>query len=180
MRHQRKHLYSFPWIWVLIFGLVNADGRTDSTDNFDIFTEMDLNGETKTNSTDVEISSDEIDYEYGEYNGEVNHRVTYVDDVYFFVPEEPEESIDEEFEVSTIITLALVASILFIVGTIGAGCCSSRPPLRSETPISMSLSLSEPRTEGVISENQPLFDAVSDDNQVQNQNNAGGTSVQQV
>ena len=179
-RNQRKHWY--PIILVLIFGLANAGGRTDDNENFEILTEMDSNGEIKTNSTDVEISSGEFDYEYGEYNGEVSYFSSYSSSFSsnFLVPEEPEESIDEEFEVSTIVTLALGASILLIVGTIGAGYCISTRPLRSETRSSKGLSLSELRTEGVISENQPLFDAVYDDNPVQNQNNAGATSVQQV
>ena len=173
-RHQRKHIY--PFIWVLIFGLAIADGQTDNTENYEILTEMDSNGEIKTNSTDVEISGDEIDYEYGEAYESFPIESSYsaYDDNYLF------EEYDVAFEVSTIFPLALGASILLNVGTIGAGYCISKRPLRSETRSSMGLSLSEPRTEGVISENQPLFDAVYVDNPVQNQNNAGATSVQQV
>ena len=140
-RNQRKHWY--PITLVLIFGLANAGGRTDDNENFEILTEMDSNGEIKTNSTDVEISSGEFDYEYGEYNGEVSYFSSYSSSFSsnFLVPEEPEESIDEEFEVSTIVTLALGASILLIVGTIGAGYCISTRPLRSETRSSMGLSI---------------------------------------
>ena len=60
-RNQRKNWY--PIIWVLIFGLANAGDRADSTENFEILTEMDSNGEIKTNSTDVEILSDETTVE---------------------------------------------------------------------------------------------------------------------
>ena len=178
-RNQRKNWH--PIIWVLIFGLAIADGQTDNTENFEILTAMDSNGEIKTNSTDVEISSDEIDYEYGEAYASFPIESSYsAYDEYYYDDNYLFEEYDVAFEVSTIFPLALGASILLIVGTIGAGYCISKRPLRSETRSSMGFSLSEPRTEGVISENQPLFDAVYDDNPVQNQNNAGATSVQQV
>ena len=221
-RNQRKYWY--PIIWVLIFGLANAGGRTDDNENFEILTEMDSNGEIKTNSTDVEILSDEIatnsyeepsseptklidefdnsyenynEYDYGydqtytDFNSTESTKL--IDDIAFpRMGQQPpdqdyasDEEAVEEFEVSghspTIVTLALGSmTILFIAGSIGAGYCSSRRPSISETRSSRGVSLSEPGLEGVISENQPLFDDAFDDNPVQNQNNDGTTIVQQV
>ena len=227
--NQRKHLY--PIIWVLIFGLANAGGQPENTENFKISSEMDLNGEIKLNRTDVEldeISTNSIaseavidddwyadDYEYAsqdmsseildiipekEYddfnltepsgsNSKTTKRIESIAEKAFrprgplppdqtYTSEAKFEKAVEEFEVSTIVTLALGVTILFIAGTIGAGYCSSRRPSRSETRSSRGLSLPEPGPEGEIDENQPLVDAVFGDDPVQNQNNAG--AIQQV
>ena len=214
-RIQRKHLY--PIIWVLIFGLTNAGGRTDDTENVEILTEMDSNGEKKTNSTDVEITSGEIATKTSTYEAEDYYEAQWYEDyMETFIsemerswsqllediskemneemmntwhpnmasrpigPQPPDqaytsdkcEEADEEFEASTIVTLAIGATILFIAGSIGAGYCYSGPPSRSETrssSLDLQEALSESRSEGVISENKPLVG----ENPVKNQNNTG-------
>ena len=54
MRPNQRN-YLDPIIWVLIFGLTNADSQPENTENLEISTKMDLNGEIKLNRTDVEL-----------------------------------------------------------------------------------------------------------------------------
>ena len=56
--NQRNLFHLYPILWILILGLTNADGQPENTENFEISTEMDLNEETKTDITDLEIMSD--------------------------------------------------------------------------------------------------------------------------
>ena len=202
MRPNQRN-YLDPIIWVLIFGLANVGGQPENAENFEILTEIDLNGEIKLNRTDVEL--DEM-----VSNSTASEEVI-VDDWYIIYPDDwyPDnyeftlqdyandtvqdyandtdviqvavEKTNEEFEVSTIVMFALGVTILFIAGTkfiIGAGYCSSRSPSIPEIRSSMGLSLSEPGPEGVVHENQPLVDDVFPDDPIQNQNNAG--AIQQV
>ena len=207
MSPKRNHLY--PIIWVLIIGKTSAgpaDDRPDEIDNRKTTTKMNLNKKTNVSAGNSANSmSYEFDNSYENYNEYDNgYDQTYtdfnstestklIDDIAFHPmgPQPPDqdyasdEEAVEEFEVSghspTIVTLALGSmTILFIAGSIGAGYCSSRRPSISETRSSRGVSLSEPGLEGVISENQPLFDDAFDDNPVQNQNNDGTTIVQQV
>ena len=230
MRPNQRN-YLDPIIWVLIFGLTNADSQPENTENLEISTKMDLNGEIKLNRTDVELGemstnsiaseavivddwyADDYDYasqdmsseileiipekEYDDFNltesngsnSKTTKRIESIADRALrpmgqlppdqtYISEAKFEKAVEEFEVSTMVTFALGATILFIAGTIGAGYCSSRRPSRSETKSSRGLSLPEPSPEGVVDENQPLVDAVFEDDPVQNQNNAG--AIQQV